>query len=90
MIKLLKIAYAEVVEWQTRRTQNPMVAIPCGFKSHLRHQKKEQAVACSFFCSYEHWWDLRVEKFARANCWLEKVKLQIGKTANQTIDNRLI
>ena len=24
--------------WQTRRTQNPMVAIPCGFKSHLRHQ----------------------------------------------------
>ena len=29
---------AEVVEWQTRRTQNPLVAIPCGFKSHLRHQ----------------------------------------------------
>ena len=23
---------------QTRRTQNPLVAIPCGFKSHLRHQ----------------------------------------------------
>ena len=30
---------AEVVEWQTRRTQNPLVVIPCGFKSHLRHQK---------------------------------------------------
>lgn len=24
--------------WQTRRTQNPVVAIPCGFKSHFRHQ----------------------------------------------------
>ena len=24
--------------WQTRRTQNPLVAIPCGFKSHYRHQ----------------------------------------------------
>ena len=27
-----------MVEWQTRRTQNPLVAIPCGFKSHHRHQ----------------------------------------------------
>ncbi len=26
-----------MVEWQTRRTQNPVVAIPCGFESHLRH-----------------------------------------------------
>ena len=24
--------------WQTRRTQNPLVATPCGFKSHHRHQ----------------------------------------------------
>ena len=33
-----KLSIAEVVEWQTRRTQNPLVVIPCGFKSHLRHQ----------------------------------------------------
>lgn len=26
--------------WQTRRTQNPEVAIPCGFDSRLRHHKK--------------------------------------------------
>ena len=36
MIKLLK---AEVVEWQTRWTQNPLLETTCGFKSHLRHQK---------------------------------------------------
>ena len=30
--------FAEVVEWQTRRTQNPLIAISCGFKSRLRHQ----------------------------------------------------
>ena len=28
---------AEVAEWQTRRTQNPVHASECGFKSHLRH-----------------------------------------------------
>ena len=28
---------AGVVEWQTRRTQNPVGATLCGFKSHLRH-----------------------------------------------------
>jgi ketosteroid isomerase-like protein len=27
-----------VAEWQTRRTQNPLVARPCGFDSLLRHQ----------------------------------------------------
>jgi hypothetical protein len=27
---------AEVAEWQTRRTQNPVHASECGFKSHLR------------------------------------------------------
>lgn len=26
--------------WQTHRTQNPAVVIPCGFKSHRRHQTK--------------------------------------------------
>ena len=29
---------AGVVEWQTRRTQNPVGATLCGFKSRLRHQ----------------------------------------------------
>jgi hypothetical protein len=28
---------AEVAEWQTRRTQNPVLATGCGFKSHLRY-----------------------------------------------------
>ncbi len=37
IIRLLKIE-AEVVEWQTRRTQNPLMVTSCGFKSHLRHQ----------------------------------------------------
>ena len=40
---------AEVVEWQTRRTQNPLVVIPCGFKSHLRHQAKLTQRRVSFF-----------------------------------------
>ena len=34
---------AGVSEWQTMRTQNPLVATPCGFKSHHRHH-----VAASF------------------------------------------
>ena len=28
---------AEVVEWQTRRSQKPVGLHPCGFDSHLRH-----------------------------------------------------
>ena len=28
-----------MVEWQTRRTQNPVGATLCGFKSRLRHQQ---------------------------------------------------
>ena len=28
---------ARVVEWQTRRTQNPLLARACGFESHLGH-----------------------------------------------------
>ena len=36
--------------WQTRRTQNPVMATSCGFKSRLRHQKPE--LTCSgFFCA---------------------------------------
>ena len=30
---------AEVAEWQTRRTQNPVLARGCGFKSHLRYYR---------------------------------------------------
>ena len=30
---------AGVVEWQTRRTQNPVGATLCGFKSRLRHHE---------------------------------------------------
>ena len=33
--------------WQTSRTQNPVVAIPCGFDPRRRHQK--EAVYCFFF-----------------------------------------
>ncbi len=33
---------AEVVEWQTRRTQNPLMATSCGFKSRLRHQYNKE------------------------------------------------
>src|SRR5262245_47671072 len=29
---------AEVAEWQTRRSQKPLGATPCGFDSRLRHQ----------------------------------------------------
>ena len=31
------VDYAEVAEWQTRWLQVPVVAISCGFKSHLLH-----------------------------------------------------
>jgi hypothetical protein len=34
----LRYSQAGVAEWQTRRTQNPLVARPCGFDSLLRHQ----------------------------------------------------
>src|SRR3974377_2179521 len=36
---------AEVAEWQTRRTQNPVYASRCGFKSHLRHYGAEATKA---------------------------------------------
>ena len=34
--------------WQTRRTQNPVVAIPCGFDPHYRHQIKKDTYGCPF------------------------------------------
>lgn len=36
--------------WQTRRTQNPLPAMACGFKSHHRHQgATSPSGACRFF-----------------------------------------
>ena len=40
---------AGVVEWQTRRTQNPMLETTCGFKSHHQHQCAS-GFARGFFC----------------------------------------
>ena len=34
--------------WQTRRLQVPVVAISCGFKSHLPH-KRDESSSLSFF-----------------------------------------
>src|SRR3954453_184753 len=34
----LEFALAEGAEWQTRRSQTPLIARSCGFESHLRHQ----------------------------------------------------
>ena len=42
MILLYYAVHAGVVEWQTRRTQNPLVAIPCRFKSDHRHHPGTQ------------------------------------------------
>ena len=33
----VQYAGAGLSDWQTRRTQNPLVATPCGFKSRSRH-----------------------------------------------------
>ena len=35
--------------WQTRRTQNPVVVIPCRFDSDRRHQKRTQVFYCVLF-----------------------------------------
>ena len=32
--------------WQTRRTQNPMMVTSCGFKSHYPHQKRQLWYLC--------------------------------------------
>ena len=38
--------------WQTRRTQNPMVAIPCRFDPDYRHQKTQRSIRSSVFFSF--------------------------------------
>ena len=43
----LRYSHAGVAEWQTRRTQNPLVARPCGFDSLLRHQHQHQKMDLS-------------------------------------------
>lgn len=40
--------------WQTRRTQNPVVAIPCGFDPHYRHQIKKDTYGCPFLFGARH------------------------------------
>ena len=41
--------------WQTWRTQNPLIAISCGFKSRYRHQIRTMVLiwkpSCFFYCS---------------------------------------
>ena len=42
-----------MVEWQRRRTQNPLLATTCGFKSHFRHHRhteRRKALFRVFFC----------------------------------------
>ena len=36
--------------WQTRGTQNPVVAIPCRFDPDQRHHNKKRQVSPVFFC----------------------------------------
>jgi hypothetical protein len=38
--------------WQTRRTQNPVGATPCGFNSHHRHHTKPRTYASPYFDSF--------------------------------------
>ncbi len=53
---IIRIVLAEVVEWQTRRLQVPVVAIPCGFKSHLPHAKSFRRKSGAFFACGR--WDI--------------------------------
>ena len=49
---LYRLNCAGVVEWQTRRTQNPMLETTCGFKSHHQHQCiTPYFMRSNFFCS---------------------------------------
>ena len=47
----IPLLFAGVSEWQTRRTQNPLAATSCGFKSHRRHQSAASVkpLAAGFF-----------------------------------------
>lgn len=40
--------------WQTRRLQVPVVAISCGFKSHLLHTRPQQNLLRFFLCCIEN------------------------------------
>lgn len=44
------VELAGVAEWQTRRIQNPLAAMSCGFKSHLRHRIRLVPVRGGLFC----------------------------------------
>src|SRR5262249_33905396 len=45
---VLRTFDARVVEWQTRRTQNPVLARACGFKSHVGHPADQHERARRF------------------------------------------
>ncbi len=45
--------------WQTRGTQNPVVAIPCGFDPHHRHQSRQVFWACRNFFVKNHGYALQ-------------------------------
>ena len=51
--KYSTIYYAGVVEWQTRRTQNPMLVTTCGFKSHHQHQQSYRFTVALFYKSQD-------------------------------------
>ena len=42
------------MEWQTWRTQNPLVATPCGFKSRHRHLKIRTRRCADFYFFHFH------------------------------------
>ena len=61
IIKQLTICMPKWWNWQTRRTQNPVMATSCGFKSRLRHQflrvshrdiKNRETIISLFFCHF--------------------------------------
>ena len=55
MIKLLKIAYAEVVELADASDSKSDGSDTVWVQVPPSAPKKEQAPACSFFCSYAYW-----------------------------------
>ena len=38
----IALLFAKVAEWQTRRFQVPVIAISCGFNSHLSHHRRKR------------------------------------------------
>ena len=68
--------------WQTRTVQVRVVAIPCGFDSHLLHQWKRRAKVLRFFCFIGSY-TAKVSEltffhmFSRKHIFLKKSKKQL-------------